>query len=114
MRAGAKRRPGTQPAGFALALPALLGLLGFVALPFLLAVGLSFTNLRLGSPLPVEFVGLEQFRRVFADETFLRALRNNAVFALVVANMRRPSLRRSSSWWSRSCGCSCWRPDRTG
>lgn len=84
MRAGAKPGPGTQPAGFALALPALLGLLGFVALPFLLAVGLSFTNLRLGSPLPVEFVGLEQFRRAFADETFLRALRNNAVFALVV------------------------------
>jgi multiple sugar transport system permease protein len=84
MRAGAKRRPGTQPAGFALALPALLGLLGFVALPFLLAVGLSSTNLRLGSPLPLEFVGLEQFRRIFTDETFLRALRNNAVFALVV------------------------------
>lgn len=84
MRAEAKRRPGTQPAGFALALPALLGLLGFVALPFLLAVGLSFTNLRLGSPLPLEFVGLEQFRRIFTDETFLRALGNNAVFALVV------------------------------
>lgn len=84
MRAGARRRPGTLPAGPALAAPALLGLLGFVALPFLLAVGLSFTNLRLGSPLPVEFVGLEQFRRILADETFLRALLNNAVFALVV------------------------------
>jgi multiple sugar transport system permease protein len=84
MRAGAKRRPDAQPAGLALALPALVGLLGFVALPFLLAVGLSFTNLRLGSPLPLEFVGLEQFHRIFTDETFLRALRNNAVFALVV------------------------------
>ena len=41
-------------------LPALLGLLLFVLIPFLLAVMLSFTNLRLGSPLPLEIrTGLE-------------------------------------------------------
>jgi multiple sugar transport system permease protein len=39
------------------ALPALLGLLFFVLLPFLLALVLSFSNLRLGSPLPLEFTG---------------------------------------------------------
>ena len=36
------------------ALPALLGLFCFVLLPFALAVVLSFTNLRLGSPLPLQ------------------------------------------------------------
>ena len=40
-----------------------LGLLVFVGLPFLLAIGISFTNLRLGSPLPLEWVGWEQYAR---------------------------------------------------
>lgn len=69
---------------WAFALPATLGLLGFVALPFLLSFVLALTNLRLGSPLPVEFVGLEQYRRLFADPAFQRALLNNALFAAVV------------------------------
>lgn len=64
--------------------PALLGLGLFVALPFLAAVALSLTDARLGSPLPVGWVGLEQYRRVFASETFRRALFNNGYFAAVV------------------------------
>ena len=45
-----------------ISMPALLGLLAFVVAPFLLAVVLGFSNLRLGSPLPLEWVGLEQYR----------------------------------------------------
>ena len=71
-------------AGLLFAAPALIGLTVFVVVPFLLALALAFTNLRLGSPLPTEFVGIEQFRRIFADPAFLQALLNNAVFALVV------------------------------
>lgn len=79
------RRFGDQtPAALLLAAPALLGLAVFVVVPFLTAVSLSFTDLRLGSPLPVEFVGFEQYRRILTDPVFLRALANNAVFALVV------------------------------
>ena len=70
------------------AVPALAGLLVFVAAPFLMAVVLGFTNLRLGSPLPVEFVGLEQYRRIFADPAFRQALRNNGLFALVVVPLQ--------------------------
>jgi multiple sugar transport system permease protein len=70
------------------AAPALVGLLLFVALPFVLAIALSFTNLRLGSPLPLEYVGLEQFRRIFGDEAFRRALINNATFALLVVPLQ--------------------------
>lgn len=66
------------------ALPALLGLLCFVLLPFVLAIVLSFTNLRLGSPLPTEFVGLIQYQRIFSDSAFLHALKNNSLFALIV------------------------------
>ena len=68
--------------------PALLGLLLFVAVPFLLALGLAFTNLRLGSPLPLEWVGLEQFRRIFSDPSFSRALLNNTLFALLVVPLQ--------------------------
>ncbi len=64
--------------------PALIGLFMFVGLPFALAVILSLTNLRLGSPLPLEFLGLEQYYRIFKDPAFLRALLNNGIFALVV------------------------------
>jgi len=67
-----------------MAAPALAGLFLFVALPFALATALSFTNLRLGSPLPLEFSGLEQYRRIWLDPSFRRALLNNGLFALVV------------------------------
>jgi multiple sugar transport system permease protein len=73
-----------SPAALLFTLPALTGLALFVALPFVLAIGFSFTDLRTGSPLPTQFVGLRQYARIFADEDFLRGLRNNAVFTLVV------------------------------
>lgn len=71
-------------AGWLLSLPALLGLVLFVLAPFAFAVAVSFTGLRLGSPLPVHFVGLRAYERLFSDPVFLRALANNALFALVV------------------------------
>lgn len=75
-------------AGTLFALPALAGLLLFVALPFLLAIGLSFTNLRLGSPLPLEFVGPRQYLRLAADPAFVRALANNLLFTAVVVPLQ--------------------------
>ncbi len=69
---------------YALAAPALAGLVLFIAVPFILAVVFSFTNLRIGSPLPTEFVGLQQYRRTLSDPSFQRALLNNGLFALVV------------------------------
>ena len=71
-----------------MAAPALAGLLLFVGLPFGLSVILSLTNLRFGSPLPVEFVGLEQFRRLLGDEAFGRALLNNTLFAVIVVPLQ--------------------------
>ncbi|MEB3826536.1 carbohydrate ABC transporter permease [Phormidium sp. CCY1219] len=71
-----------------MAAPALLGLFLFVALPFALAAILSFSNLRLGSPLPTEFIGIEQYRRIFSDPSFRRALLNNAIFAIVVVPLQ--------------------------
>jgi multiple sugar transport system permease protein len=89
-------RPGRDrtsrlPASFAalsMALPALAGLGVFVAAPFLLALGLSFTDLRLGSPLPVSWVGLEQYVRVLSSTTFRRAFLNNLYFTAVVVPLQ--------------------------
>ncbi len=74
--------------GWLFATPALLGLTGFVLLPFVLAMILSFTNLRLGSPLPTEFFGLTQYQRIFTDSAFLHALKNNSLFALIVVPLQ--------------------------
>jgi multiple sugar transport system permease protein len=68
--------------------PALIGLFLFLGLPFLSAIILSFTNLRLGSPLPLEFLGLEQYHRILKDPAFLRALLNNGIFALVIVPLQ--------------------------
>ncbi len=85
------RRPGaSEPfseearAGRWLTAPALAGLLLFALLPFLGAVALSLTDLRLGSPRPPAFVGLEQYQRLLEDPAFLAALGNNLLFALGV------------------------------
>jgi len=84
-----RRRLNDQTAaGWLLAGPALLGLCLFILLPFLVALGMAFTNLRLGSPLPLEFVGLKQFQRIFADPDFLRALANNLLFAAMVVPLQ--------------------------
>lgn len=87
----AKSTPNQERRGLTAVLmsaPALLGLLLFVAVPFLLAVLLGFTNLRLGSPLPLEWLGFEQYRRIFADPSFSRALLNNLLFALTVVPLQ--------------------------
>lgn len=68
--------------------PAVVGLALFVAAPFLLAVALSFTDLRLGSPLPVGWVGLEQYREILSDPTFRQAFVNNLYFTAVVVPLQ--------------------------
>jgi multiple sugar transport system permease protein len=77
-----------QRAGWALLSPALLLLLLFVFVPAMLAFGLAFTNARLISPNPPTFVGLDNFIRLFADDTFYRALFNVAYFAVIVVPLQ--------------------------
>jgi|GEM_PF-1849730 len=75
-------------AGPLLAFPGTLGLFLFIAIPFLTAVVLSFTDLRMGSPLPTQFVGLQQYERILTDASFQRALLNNILFAVVVVPLQ--------------------------
>lgn len=64
--------------------PAAVLLLLFIFLPAIVGFGLAFTNARLISPRPVEFVGMDNFARLFADPSFWRALLNVGYFAVVV------------------------------
>jgi len=65
--------------------PALVLLTLFLGIPILLTFVLSFTNIRLVSPTPPKFVGLNNFVRAFAhDPSFLRSLTNTAFFAMIV------------------------------
>ncbi|WP_413452627.1 sugar ABC transporter permease [Georgenia phoenicis] len=81
------RRPETL-AGWAMIAPAAIGLLLFVLLPFLLAGWLSTQNVRLDTPQPPSWFGLEHYRRILLDPDFRgefwTGLRNNLIFAAVV------------------------------
>jgi len=79
-----RRQASEQTVAWLFMAPALLGLAVFILMPFILAIALSFTNVRLGSPLPVEWVGWREYARLLGDTVFLRALFNNLLFALVV------------------------------
>ncbi len=71
-----------------MALPALLLLFLFVALPFLGAIALSLSDLRLGSPGAARFVGTDSYGALFADPVFWSALRNNLIFALAIVPLQ--------------------------
>ncbi|WP_308164365.1 sugar ABC transporter permease [Agromyces sp. ISL-38] len=74
--------------GVLMSLPALLGLIAFVAVPFIAAIVLSLYNVQVDQPRPPKFWGLTHYIRLFTDPvvsgTFIRSLVNNFVFAVVV------------------------------
>ena len=56
--------------GWLLALPALLVLTVFLVIPFLMAFVISFTNQRLVSPNPTEWVGMRNFEQLLSVRAF--------------------------------------------
>ncbi|MEZ4591956.1 MAG: sugar ABC transporter permease [Chloroflexota bacterium] len=57
-------------AGWTMIAPAAILMLGFLIIPFLMAFGFSFTNQRLISPNPTEFVGTRNFERLLTVRIF--------------------------------------------
>lgn len=64
LSAGRDTRRGEAFVGVLMASPALLLLIAFLIVPFFMAFGLAFTNQRLISPNPTEFVGGRNFERL--------------------------------------------------
>jgi multiple sugar transport system permease protein len=56
-------------AGWLMSAPAILLMLAFMIIPFAMAFGLAFTNQRLISPNPTEFVGTRNFTRLIKIKT---------------------------------------------
>ncbi len=65
--------------GFVWTAPAFLYLALFIAYPFLMSIYLSVSDARVGSP-DYHFVGLQNYRRLFADPVFWETVRNSFVF----------------------------------
>ena len=70
--------------------PALLLILLFLVLPFLLTVAFSFTDQRLVPNLnvPTEGVGWRNYARIFANDDFVRTLLNTAYFTVLVVPLQ--------------------------
>lgn len=82
---GSRRRTVSRGlAGFLFTLPGLGLLLVFLVTPFLLAIGLSFTNQRLGSPIPLRWEGFSNYSDTLEDPDFWKAFFNNVWFAAAV------------------------------
>src|SRR6266508_3731393 len=78
-----RARRGLVAWGFALPFVALFA--AFMAGPVVASLTMSFTDLRgtdLRNPLGVNFVGLDNYVRLFGDEVFVQSLMNTAVFVL--------------------------------
>jgi len=72
----------------ALVAPAVVLLVVFFFVPVVLCFVLSFTNARLISPHGPEFVGMDNFTRLFSDPVFWKSLRNTLYFGVVVVPLQ--------------------------
>ena len=92
-RAAYKQRPRFGPeaiTGWLFSAPALFFIACFIILPFILAFYFSFTNERLLAPpgRETEWIGFDNYARVFNNPRFWTALTNNVVFAIVVVPLQ--------------------------
>lgn len=62
--------------------PTVVYIIALVAVPFFLAIAFAFSDVTTGDP-SYNWTGLENFRRVFADQVFWQSLQNTFVFTVV-------------------------------
>ena len=65
-------------------LPAVVLLCCFLVVPVVLSFGFSFMNFNMLKPQAAFFDGMENYMRVFHDQTFYKTIRNTFYFAVVV------------------------------
>lgn len=81
-----KRRLGKTGTGVMMSIPALILLVAFIFVPFIMSFVNSFTNQRLISNpnVPLTFVGLSNYAKLFVSDTFYQAIINNIRFVAIV------------------------------
>jgi len=90
-RRGSRRgRRSEAVAGYVFLSPWLLGLMAVTAVPMLLSLYISFTNYDILSPLSeVEWVGLENYKRMFTnDPSYWRSVTVTVSFALIAVPLK--------------------------
>lgn len=71
--------------GYAFLLPSLLGYVVFLLFPIVFSLVLAFSEWDLVSGLKeIKFVGLDNFIKIWSDETFLISLKNNIIYSVFV------------------------------
>ena len=75
-------KEGNGIAGWLFVVPALLIALTFVIVPFINTVRLSFTDATFSNP--GHFVGLEQYQKMFSDESVHIGLLNSSLYVVCV------------------------------
>lgn len=70
--------------GYAFLSPSLIILGLFLFLPTLLSIYYAFTNYYVLTPDQTEFIGLENFKRLFSDTAFITSLKNIAKFVVFI------------------------------
>lgn len=68
--------------------PAVALLLVFIIIPIVLTFALAFTNAKLISPTGPQFVGFDNFSRLFGDPLFWKSLRNTLLFTVFVVPLQ--------------------------
>jgi multiple sugar transport system permease protein len=78
-----QRRTGQSPIAYALAAPALSLMLLMLLGPLAAVIALSFTDYQLGAP-AFSWIGLSNYREMFADRVFWISLRNTLTYVAIV------------------------------
>ncbi len=65
-------------------LPAAVLIITFLIVPIGLTFVLAFTDAKLISPRPAQFIGVDNFVRLFENGTFWASLRNTIIFTIVI------------------------------
>ncbi|WP_130838347.1 carbohydrate ABC transporter permease [Lachnoclostridium sp. Marseille-P6806] len=81
MKTHARRRPITALQFCGFALPSLLIWTGVVAVPFFYGIGITFTDWN-GLSMHIHFTGLQNYRAVFGDKTFLVSFWRTVIYVL--------------------------------
>lgn len=72
--------------GYGLILPALVLLVALVAFPFGMAIYFSLSDYWVGSP--GSFVGLDNYRALFANEVFRQTVQNSFIFTAIALGLK--------------------------
>lgn len=69
---------------FSFVVPAIILLTTFLIIPFILSFYYSFTNYNILKPKSIDFIGLDNFKRLLTDEVFIKSIVNTFKFAIMV------------------------------